>query len=238
MRLRISLLVQEPRCARLPGFACPRCAAGRYAGRDKVGAARVGSGTPAAEVSLLHGTRQGRFASLRNRASPNLDAHRSVRIGQLWASPRGTTTLDQLWTKGAENRQQATDNHRHRRTLVRLRSGPPARRSRSGGQGVAGSNPVSPTIGSSIISPCQLAFQPDADSPSTTLRVGDLGPHWAPPVNMPLRRPALPGGRGADTGWSRQVLVAGHPPQQMQLTARVSHPRQRGMPVAHAGRAR
>jgi hypothetical protein len=31
-RLRLSLLVQEPRCARLPGSACPRCAAGRYTG--------------------------------------------------------------------------------------------------------------------------------------------------------------------------------------------------------------
>ena len=66
---------------------------------------KVSIGRPAAEVFFLHGTRQGRFASLRDRASPNLDVHRSVRIGQLWASPRGAPTLDQLRTKGAESQR-------------------------------------------------------------------------------------------------------------------------------------
>ena len=47
------------------------------------------------------------------------------------------------------------------------------------GQGVAGSNPVSPTIGFSIIAPCQSILHPVADSPSITLGVGDFGPDWA-----------------------------------------------------------
>src|SRR5215218_4217056 len=49
----------------------------------------------------------------------------------------------------------------------------------TGGQGVAGSNPVSPTIGFSIIAPRQWALHPATDSPSITLRVGDFGPDWA-----------------------------------------------------------
>jgi hypothetical protein len=57
--------------------------------------------------------------------------------------------------------------------IVRFGRGAP------GGQGVAGSNPVSPTIGFSIIAPCQSTLHPAADSPSITLSIGDFGPDWA-----------------------------------------------------------
>jgi hypothetical protein len=55
-----------PRCAQLPGSACPRCAAGRYAERTARG---CGLSTPRRRVSGLRDGQQGRSASLHDRAS-------------------------------------------------------------------------------------------------------------------------------------------------------------------------
>jgi hypothetical protein len=56
---------------------------------------------------------------------------------------------------------------------------------RSGGQGVAGSNPVSPTIGFSMMEPCPSALNAAADSPSMSLEPGPSGGQ-AQPTNCNL----------------------------------------------------
>ena len=108
----------------------------------------------------------------------------------------------------------------------------------TGGQGVAGSNPVSPTIGFSTIITLSAALHPAADSPSMTLRSAtsaQIGPTTA---NMPPRRPASPGRPGADTGWSPPG-PGGRPPAATDVTRRPRQPSTSARyAVAHAGRAR
>ena len=150
-------------------------------GWARTGGVRVSIGTPAAEVSFLRGTLQGRFASLRERASPNLDLRRSVRIGDLWAGRRGATTLDQLWTNGAgelavANGQPPTLADTRQAEIRAL-----GRPSRSGGQGAASS--ISPARHGESPSPEACSLARDQPSESQRSHLTPAGhPLWVTPT--------------------------------------------------------
>ena len=98
---------------------------------------------------------------------------------------------------------------------------------RSGGQRVAGSNPVSPTTHRSIITPDQRGFYSAAGRHRPVRALGSWAQIGGPPGSSKrLRRRGQLGGREVTARHGR-VLVARHPLQQVQLNACVGHPRQR-----------